>query len=352
MSITIPLNAAQLAGTRFALSPVTEAVWTVWLRRRPRPHGRRWLERAAREMDPGRRALLGALLPADHPYVADFLLPAPAGLRDPMTAFTERIANTDPELVDFYLDVALQDRPVRPEVVASFTSEEAYLAWRRPVPPVLADLMGRGARVVAKESAAALQSFFDVAIAPDWRLTQSVLLDDIAHRADTVASSGVGSMIEGISDALTWDGSSVRIEHRHDQMVDWSHGGPLLVPCTAQQAFSFGAPCSTPAEEPRSPLIVYPARGTARLAERATAPPEAGSLAEVIGVTRHDLLTRLGHPQSTQSLSLDTEMSMATVSYHLGILTRSGLVTKTRRGRQVLYHRTSRSDVLFARGAA
>lgn len=351
MSITIPLNAAQLAGTRFALSPVAEAVWTIWLRRRPRPHARRWLERAAREMDPGSRALLGALLPADHPYVADFLLPAPAGLRDPMTAFTERVANADPELVDLYLDVALEDRPVRPDVVASFGSEEAYLAWRRPAPPVLAELMERGARVVAKESAAALQSFFDVAMAPDWRLAESVLLDDIAHRADTIASSGVGTMIEGIGDALTWDGSSVRMKHPHDQVVDWSHSGPLLVPCTAQQTFSFGAPCVAQTGDPGSPVIIYPARGTARLAERATAPPDAGSLAEVVGVTRHDLLTRLDHPQSTQSLSLDTNMSMATVSYHLDILTRSGLVTKARRGRQVLYQRTARGDVLFTTNA-
>jgi DNA-binding transcriptional ArsR family regulator len=352
MSITLPLNAAQLAGTRFALSPVAEVVWTVWRRLRPRPHARRWLERSAREMDPGSRALLGALLPADHPYVADFLLPAPAGLRDPMTAFTERIANTDPELVDLHLDVALKDRPVIPDVVASFPSEEAYLAWRRPAPPVLADLMDRGARVVAKESAAALQSFFDVAIAPDWRLTESVLLDDIAYRADTIASSGVGTMIEGIGDALTWDGSSVQIKHSHDQMVDWPHNGPLLVPCTAGQTVSFRAPRATLTEDPQSPLIIFPARGTARLAERATAPPEAGSLAEVVGATRHDLLTRLDHPQSTQSLSLDTNMSMATVSYHLGILTKSGLVTKARRGRQVLYHRTSRGDALFTSSAA
>lgn len=343
MSISIPLDAAQLAGTRFGISPAIEVVGSLRTRgRHPRPHARRWYARAASAMDSGQLELLHALVPNDHPYTPDFLLPYPKGVRDPIGAFSERIATTDPDLIDYHLDIALSDRPIRDTVQEQFGSRSAYQAWRRPTPPALAELIDRGPRTLAEAAADAMQAYFETALAPDWQMAESVLLDDIAYRADLMVAKGAGFLLEDLSDTLRWTGTGVELARPYGGIVDWPHDGPLLVPSTTQTDLVFSA------EEPLPPLLIYAARGTARLDSGDDTAPAANALAEVIGATRTDLLSRLDRPRSTHTLSLDSGLSMATVSYHLGILRRADLVTKTRRGRQVLYQRTARATALFA----
>ncbi|KGN37844.1 ArsR/SmtB family transcription factor [Knoellia subterranea] len=54
-----------------------------------------------------------------------------------------------------------------------------------------------------------------------------------------------------------------------------------------------------------------------------------------------------GEPAATSRLARASGWSQATVSYHLGILARSGLVEGRRRGRMVVYRRTVRGDSLI-----
>jgi DNA-binding transcriptional ArsR family regulator len=58
------------------------------------------------------------------------------------------------------------------------------------------------------------------------------------------------------------------------------------------------------------------------------------------------VLADLDVPRSTGELSDRHELAPATVSYHLGVLLRAGLVVRQRAGRTVRYHRTERGDGL------
>ncbi|WP_107501414.1 ArsR/SmtB family transcription factor [Streptomyces viridosporus] len=69
----------------------------------------------------------------------------------------------------------------------------------------------------------------------------------------------------------------------------------------------------------------------------------AASSAETVrlfGPTRAGLLAALTQPASTTQRAARHFLSFATVSYHLGVLHRAGLVTRARSGRSVLYRRT------------
>ena len=82
-----------------------------------------------------------------------------------------------------------------------------------------------------------------------------------------------------------------------------------------------------------------------RSAERR--PHSATSLDELIGPSRATILGDLGVPRSTAELSLRHGLTRATVSHHLGVLHRAGLLVRRRHGRQVLYRRSSRGDDLL-----
>ncbi|GAA3475570.1 winged helix-turn-helix domain-containing protein [Streptomyces yanii] len=86
-------------------------------------------------------------------------------------------------------------------------------------------------------------------------------------------------------------------------------------------------------------MLVYPARGKAIADTIAPAAPSA-EMAQLLGSTRAGLLTALAQPASNAELAARHFLSPATVSYHLGVLHRAGLVTRSRSGGSVLYRRT------------
>ncbi|WP_202034911.1 ArsR/SmtB family transcription factor [Streptomyces albus subsp. chlorinus] len=64
------------------------------------------------------------------------------------------------------------------------------------------------------------------------------------------------------------------------------------------------------------------------------------SLEGVIGPTRHALLAGLDVPRTTTELAALHHLSPPTVSYHLSLLHRAGLLTRTRARHRVYYQRT------------
>ncbi len=93
----------------------------------------------------------------------------------------------------------------------------------------------------------------------------------------------------------------------------------------------------------RPPIIIYPARGAA-----VAPPPTASAVPELLGRGRARVLAALGEPQSTLQLAAMLELTPAAVSHHLGVLHRAGLVHRSRRGRWVLYSKTTLADDLHA----
>ena len=72
--------------------------------------------------------------------------------------------------------------------------------------------------------------------------------------------------------------------------------------------------------------------------------PDVGSL---VGASRAGLLRDLLLPRATTELSSRHRLSAATVSYHLGVLLRAGLVTRRREGHFVRYRCSEEGLVLL-----
>ncbi|MCI0688984.1 MAG: winged helix-turn-helix domain-containing protein [Sporichthyaceae bacterium] len=97
--------------------------------------------------------------------------------------------------------------------------------------------------------------------------------------------------------------------------------------------------------EPYQPMLIYPTRGIATLWE-AGGPPAPDALAALVGRTRAATLMALAEPVSTTALAHRLQVTPGAISQHLSVLFDSGLVTRARVGRSVLYCRTRAGDTL------
>jgi DNA-binding transcriptional ArsR family regulator len=346
VAVTIRTDASALARSRFAISPAVEVVAALRARQGPaHSHVRRWNAQARARLDDRTVALLHALVPADHPYVPDFLSPHPSHPRASLRDVVEAIAATPAGTVARELDFALDGRAVHPEYARTFGGEDAYRRWRRPAPDVLRDLLDAGEEAVRDAAADAVSRFFDAVLADQWPQVVAVLEADIAHRAEAIATHGIATMLGSLSPDLRWTGSEIVLPRPYDVVVDWADDGLLLLPCAAHHG-----PVLFAAERGRTPTVVYAARGTAALSPGAGSSPTM-RLGALIGRTRLAVLTALAHPRTTHELACLDGHSPATVSYHLGVLADCGLVTGRRSGRGVVYRRTPLGDALVGEGA-
>jgi DNA-binding transcriptional ArsR family regulator len=93
------------------------------------------------------------------------------------------------------------------------------------------------------------------------------------------------------------------------------------------------------------PSLAYPSRGIATL--WAPPPPRpAAALASLIGAPRAQLLDMLAEPLPTIELARRLKVTPSAISQQLQVLHATGLVTRARDGRQVLYRRTELADQL------
>lgn len=74
--------------------------------------------------------------------------------------------------------------------------------------------------------------------------------------------------------------------------------------------------------------------------------PAAPALVSLLGAPRARLLALLEEPLPTVELARRLGVTPSAVSQHLQVLFATGLVTRARHGRQVLYRRTSLGDQL------
>lgn len=94
------------------------------------------------------------------------------------------------------------------------------------------------------------------------------------------------------------------------------------------------------------PALTYPSRGIATL----WAPPMPGrstALASLIGVRRAELVEMLAEPLPTIEIARRLRVTPSAVSQHLKVPHDTGVVTRARHGRQVLYRRTPLGDRLI-----
>lgn len=333
MDVELTFTTADLAHTRFAVSPMWEVVTSYRLLRTAAgnvPH-RHWLAEVrprvlALGLDSG---LLSELIPRDG-YLADFLNPTPARPFPDLPEELAAIRATDPERVRAELDL---------------------LAARRP-PGSRED--GPGARALRADPAAGLErvaaevtAYWEAAVAPYWARTRQLLEADVFGRAREVAEYGTGHVMGELHETIQWEEGGLRLANRVCALERGTSGlGVLLIP----SAFVWPR-VLTRAATGEAPQIAYPARGVGTLwAERRSS--ASGAVAAVLGRSRARLLAELDTPASTTRLAGLAALSVPGVSQHLTALRDAGLVSAHRSGREVLYARTAVAEALLSSAAA
>ncbi|WP_328876393.1 winged helix-turn-helix domain-containing protein [Streptomyces sp. NBC_00287] len=328
--IQLTVDAAGLARSRFAVSPLHEVTATLlpW-GLRPADDADPWVARARRVLRRARLPLLGALALDGGGYVPDFLSPHPAGPSPTVEEELDRVRATPPERVLGELEALRHGRPRNGLAGAE-------------LPPEVRRLMDRGGTYVARQAAAELRRYWDLAFAPHWEAAQAALEAEVDRCAGALARRGAAGLFNSLHPGIRWTEATLRIDSRFSVALP----APLVVVVP-----SLVAPGPAVAVDPvkggsRPPIVTYPVRR-----DRGTAPSSAPSaeLARLLGPTRAGLLAALARPASTAQLAAHHFLSPATVSYHLGILHKAGLVARARSGRAVLYRRTPQGSRLTER---
>jgi DNA-binding transcriptional ArsR family regulator len=334
MLLVLELDVADLAATRFAISPLCETLRAVALLGRPDPPtvNRPWVRWARGELErrPLRLPRLWPLVVTGLPYWPEFLGPAPAG-RSP--GFGEELARM----------CATADEPVRASLRRVFGAGR----W----PDTAKDLFERP-RESLEQIAAELAECHDRLIVPHWERMRSALDADIAYHAGLLASGGARSLFGDLHPGLRWTGGKLFMtdaEHGLDRQVVLGPDGLVLVPSVfIWPEWSVKKSTST------QTTLLYPARGVARVWDELEGPDQAGDLAAVgalLGAPRARLLGALRSPATTSTLAGRFGVTPSAVSQHLTVLYRGGLVDRQRSGRTVLYQASELGLALLEAGS-
>jgi len=315
--IEMRLQVADLAETSFAVSPLQETVFSLWVWRAP---GRQafhlpWRRASAAAWGRCDVEMLDALV-SPRRWLPDFLTPRPA---TPLTEFAAELA----------IVRATPAQRVADGLLATYDGA--------PVPAVL-----RGhPDAVLSRIVAALAGYWQACLEPWWPRIRAVLEADIVYRSRQLALGGARALFADLDWRVHWRDGVLYIDRLPglDYVIDIDGRGLPLVP----SLFCRGAITYISADEP--PLITYPARGRATVWESADAASDA-ALVELLGAARARLLILLDRPASTTELAHRLAVSPSAVSQHLRVLRSAGLLGKARSGRSMLYLRSPLGDQL------
>jgi DNA-binding transcriptional ArsR family regulator len=334
MDHVLELGVADLAGTRFAISPLHETLRALPLLARPdrSPVNRPWVRWALAELD--RRALrlprVWPLIVNDLPYWPEFLFPAPAG----------KSPGLDEELASLR---ATPDDQVRASLRRVFGSGR----W----PDSATDLFERPRETLA-EIAAEVADYHDRLIAPHWERMRSVLEADISYHAELLAGGGARSLFSELHPGLRWSAGKLLMTDAEtwpgDPQVTLGPDGLVLVPSVFNWPdWSIKLATST------QTTLLYPARGAGTVWESLKAvPADAAAVELLLGAPRARLLGALRSPATTGALARRFGVTPSAVSQHLAVLHRGGLLDRERNGRRVLYQTSQLGLALLDQAAA
>jgi DNA-binding transcriptional ArsR family regulator len=317
MLLVLELDVADLAATRFAISPLHETTRAMLLLAMPSPPtvNLPWVRWARAQL--GRRPLrmprAWPLIVNGLPTHPEFLSPAPSVRTPRLDAELARVCTTPAEAVRASLCRVFGDHP-----------------W----PDSATELFARPAESLA-EIAAELAECHDRLVGPHWERIRPVLEADIAYRAGLLAGGGARSLFSDLHPDLRWSGGTLTLTDSDEGpsrfRVMLGPDGVVLMP----SVFNWPLVSVSKATSSQTTLL-YPARGTATVWEAGVAAaPDA--VEELLGPARARLLGALRSPATTSALALRFGVTPSAVSQHLAVLHRSGLVERERSGRRVLY---------------
>jgi DNA-binding transcriptional ArsR family regulator len=317
MLVVLELDVADLAATRFAISPLSETTRAMLLLARPSPPvvNRPWVRWARAQLD--RRPLR---MPRAWPLIVnglgcfpEFLVPAPAVREPEFETELARLSATPAEPVRASLRRVFGDHP---------WPDSATELFQRP-------------RESLAEIAAELAECHERLVRPHWERIRPVLEADIAYRAGLLADGGARSLFSDLHSDLRWSQGTLTINDTDEgpsvSRVMLGPDGVVLMP----SVFNWPMVSYSKATSSQTTLL-YPARGAATVWEDSVT-AAAGAVEELLGPARARLLDALRSPATTSALALRFGVTPSAISQHLAVLHRGGLVDRERSGRRVLY---------------
>jgi DNA-binding transcriptional ArsR family regulator len=311
--IELRMAPGDFAQLRFAYSPLSEAINSLYMLHTGRVNTlhRRWAETARERLRDLDTTLLRAIVP-----------PARAVITPPLDL---NGANT----IESQLEL-LADWP------PSLLRADLESLWRGLPMPVAARQVMADGPAGARRVAAALGTYWNAAIAPHWDKIRAVLDADIAYRAQQVTLGGISALLKDLHPQLQFRQATIRIDKTGDRIYDLEGNGLLLIPCVFAGSCLMFDPGSL-----GMPTINYRPRGLGTVWDGYDTTRRAGDpLTALIGHSRTAILRNTELPITTTDLARELSLSGATISEHLSILKRCGMVTSWRSGSRVLYQRT------------
>ena len=307
--IRIHLTPEDLAETRFAFSPVWEAVQSVEALMHPGKYVFHlpWIDQArgaVRDLD---LEPLQALLSYPHGYRVDFVTPPPDGPYPDFEQELQRILATPSDIVRREVGLTYPDGDM-PEAARAFVD----------------DPQGSLRRLTET-----LHGYWNATLAEHWPRLRALLEGDVLYRAKRLALEGAEGLFGDIHPSVTWNDGVLTIDKRWEAEVEPGGRGLLLIPV------AFSCPkCSVISDPPWQPTLVYTPRAIATLWDTERAPAD-GVLDELVGETRAAILRALEIPMTTTEMASRLGVTPGAVSQQLSVLRRAGVVDAHRSGRGV-----------------
>jgi hypothetical protein len=317
-----------LANSRFALSPIAEAVGALGALERPGSP-------EARAFGAAHRTSWQGWL-AERPAAADLVR---ACFRDPSPGVSGWMADflsippteSEPTFAHGLSQLrALSDADLRRDLRET-TRAELAPSLRRPG---LAELV-----------ADTVQWLWTHTLETDWTRREQLLRADIVARTAQLAKHGWGRVLRDLGRDREWVGDGqLRINRYHNPTRLLPANARLMFIPTHADGGWVGWHHDAHGERY---AVYYPLAG--RLAQ--TDSRNESGLAALVGGNRAALLVLLDVPRSTSQLAALSGLALGSVGTHLRVLLEAGVLLRRRAGREVLYWRTPLGDALIASGA-
>ncbi|MFG1809576.1 ArsR/SmtB family transcription factor [Streptomyces sp. NPDC049040] len=321
--IELELNAAGMGSIRFALSQSHTLVDSLMMLRSCAPPGNREWTLPLRDALTSRRLTVVRALfcgPAD--YIPDFIAPHPPTYERSFDECLHAIASASSDRVREEVGVVL----------------DQIRRSGRGVPPPLLRALDAGERSFAEAAAAELAQVWQTTLAERWPGLRALSEADIAYRSQRITRIGMAAALSGLTPDAEYAAGRLRVAAPMDVRVRDIHDLVLLPRVFGHH----GSVDTTRGPGGMSAALWYRLRPVG--ATRDSRPSPARDL---VGPTRAALLADLLVPRSTSELAHRQALSPSTVSYHLAVLYRSGLVTKMREAHSVMYRQTHRAAQLL-----
>ena len=320
MAITIQLSSDDLVETRFAFSPIWELGMSLYKPMRdPSKHALHlpWVQEARKAIADRDLAVLFALVPPTglggkvHPYIPDFLTPAPETPFPQFEDELETVSRTDPAQISVELT----------HMIDSLEGE--------PIPPLTREILEDPAPFVPR-LVEQMSDYWKLTIEQHWPRIRALHEADVTYRARQLALGGPELLFADLHPSLSFVGHELVIDKMICEDVDPRGRGLVLIPAV------FDWPgIAVLAGEGLQPTLSYSPRGIAEIWDDPEDPSGEGAMDDLIGGTRAEIMRVLNVPMTTSELAHRLHLTPAAVSQQLGVLRRAGVVDARRQGREV-----------------